>query len=156
MHHYKDKEKPHPVRPRRAVHTYGVPHLVLLLFLILVSFPDLWRHSLRALHGHATTSSRFCFRRHLTTPAQLQANVDHLMVPTDPRAPGLDLRSSHTFKHALVNRQCPRYVMALQNENAGVGHTPPPQVREAYQDQHQQDHQVRHAVRVHRSTGRQR
>jgi hypothetical protein len=122
MHSYKDKDKPLPVIPRRAVHTYGVPHLVLLLFLILVSFPDLWRHSLRGLHGHATTSSRFCFRRHLTTPAQLQANVDHLMVPTDPRAPGLDLRSSHTFKHALVNRQCPRYVMALQNENAGVGH----------------------------------
>jgi len=44
------------------------------------------------------------------------------MFPTDSKLPGADLKNPYMFKHAIANFACPRYVMALQNENAGAGH----------------------------------
>ena len=98
-----------------------------LLLLLLHLFPDLL--SPGALFPHlqqlrapaAGGGGGGCFRRAQTTRAQVRANAAHLLVPASGLGPDF-AGHDYAFTHAIADPACPRYVMALQNENAGAGH----------------------------------
>ena len=102
-----------------------------LLVVLLHLFPALWHDPslllsstvpLTPVHTSPSTSAPgSCFRRAQTTRAQVHANVAHLLLPSAPLGASF-AGHPYAFTHSVVDAACPRYVMALQNENAGAGH----------------------------------
>ena len=99
----------------------GQAVLHVLLLLLLHAYPEALLYDSILPHLLAAPARSSCFRRAHTTRAQVHANVAHQLVPA--AALGADFAGhGYAFQHALVDPACPRYVMALQNENAGSGH----------------------------------